>query len=150
MTQQAVGYYESENDRRYLVYQKRLESFLKKQNIDEVLRGKSGRLANKKDVTEKEILSARFKSRGEVAQIMERSEKMERINQTKLSKTLSEQEHQLSKRIRKRRTMSNCSTRTNDEDEIEEARAEAGDASRSSLLDELFSKKEARVRRVLI
>lgn len=47
--QKAVEYYESNSDPRYRVYQKRLEHFLKKQNIDEILRGKSGQLVSKKD-----------------------------------------------------------------------------------------------------
>jgi hypothetical protein len=46
-------------------------------------------LASKKDITEKEIISARIKSRGEVAQIIERSEKLEKINRTKIYKNLS-------------------------------------------------------------
>jgi hypothetical protein len=50
-----------------------LEGFLKKQNIDEILRGKSGSLASRKDLTEKEVIGFRIKSRGEVAQIIERS-----------------------------------------------------------------------------
>jgi hypothetical protein len=48
-TQQAVEYYESNSDPRYRIYQKRLEHFLKKQNIDDILRGKSGQLVSKKD-----------------------------------------------------------------------------------------------------
>jgi pyruvate/2-oxoacid:ferredoxin oxidoreductase beta subunit len=61
--QQAVEYYESNSDPRYRIYQKRLEHFLKKQNIDDILRGKSGQLVSKKDTAEKKITHARTKSK---------------------------------------------------------------------------------------
>ena len=71
--QQAVEYYESNNDKRYRVYQRRLERFLKKQNIDDILRGKSGELVSKKDTAEKQIIHAVTKSRSEVGKLIDRS-----------------------------------------------------------------------------
>lgn len=40
-----------------------MENFLKKQNIDDILRGKSGHLVSKKDTAEKQITHAITKSK---------------------------------------------------------------------------------------
>jgi hypothetical protein len=52
-----------------------------------------------------------------VAQILERLEKVERNNWTKLCQNLNEQERRLHQRIQKRRAVSTCSTRTKDEED---------------------------------
>jgi hypothetical protein len=46
---------------------------LKKQNIDDILRGKSGQLVSKKDTAEKKITHARTKSKSEVNKLLDRS-----------------------------------------------------------------------------
>lgn len=52
-----------------------------------------------------------------MAQIIERLEKVERNNWTKLCQNLNEQERRLHQRIQKRRAVSTCSTRTKDEED---------------------------------
>lgn len=58
------------------MYKRRMDYFLKKQNIDEILRGKSGELVSKKDSAEKKIISARTKSKSEVTKLLNKSEKL--------------------------------------------------------------------------
>jgi hypothetical protein len=107
------------NDPRYRIYKKRLDYFLKKQNIDDILRGKSGQLVSKKESAEKKITHARTKSKSEVNKLLGRLEKIDNLNQELLSTTLKEQEKTLNERIQRRKAMSNRSSNTNDEDNEE-------------------------------
>jgi hypothetical protein len=92
---------------------------LKKQNIDDILRGKSGQLVSKKESAEKKITHARTKSKSEVNKLLGRLEKIDNLNQELLSTTLKEQEKTLNERIQRRKAMSNRSSNTNDEDNEE-------------------------------
>jgi hypothetical protein len=92
---------------------------LKKQNIDDILRGKSGQLVSKKDTAEKKITHARTKSKSEVNKLLDRSEKITSFNQELLKLNLKEQESTLNERIQRRKAMSNRSSNTMDDEDNE-------------------------------
>jgi hypothetical protein len=92
---------------------------LKKQNIDDILRGKSGELVSKKDTAEKKITHARTKSKSEVNKLLDRSEKITNFNQELLKLNLKEQESTLNERIQRRKAMSNRSSNTRDDEDNE-------------------------------
>jgi hypothetical protein len=110
---------------------------LKKQNIDDILRGKSGELVSKKDTAEKKITHARTKSKSEVNKLLDRSEKITNFNQELLKLNLKEQESTLNERIQRRKAMSNRSSNTMDDEDNEEGKQEGKKMSRNIILEGL-------------
>jgi hypothetical protein len=110
---------------------------LKKQNIDDILRGKSGQLVSKKDTAEKKITHARTKSKSEVNKLLDRSEKITNFNQELLKLNLKEQESTLNERIQRRKAMSNRSSNTMDDEDNEEGKQEGKKMSRNIILEGL-------------
>lgn len=110
---------------------------MKKQNIDDILRGKSGELVSKKDTAEKKITHARTKSKSEVNKLLDRSEKITNFNQELLKLNLKEQESTLNERIQRRKAMSNRSSNTMDDEDNEEGKQEGKKMSRNIILEGL-------------
>lgn len=65
-----MEYYQSRSNEKYKLYHKRMELFLKKKAVDDILRGKSGELVSKRESAEKTIIHARNKSKSEVDKII--------------------------------------------------------------------------------
>jgi hypothetical protein len=127
-----------------------MENFLKKQNIDDILRGKSGKLVSKKDTAEKKITHARTKSKSEVTKLLDRSEKITHINQGVMELSLREQETHLHERIQRRRAMSNRSSKTKDDEDNEEGKVSAKKVSGNIVFDGLHLRKRQRPKMVFI
>lgn len=58
-----MEYYQARNSEKFKIYHRRMEHFLKKTAVDDILRGKSGALVSKKEDAEKRIIHARAKSK---------------------------------------------------------------------------------------
>lgn len=98
-----------------------METFLKQSSVDEILRGKSGELVNKRESAEKTFIQARNKSRSEVNKIITQTEKRATQQSTIINQTLQSQGKNLEARIHRRKTMSNRSVYSEREDpDIEE------------------------------
>lgn len=65
-----MEYYQARSNEKYKLYHKRMELFLKKKAVDDILRGKSGELVSKRESAEKTIIHARNKSKSEVEKII--------------------------------------------------------------------------------
>ncbi len=97
-----------------------METFLKRAAVDDILKGKSGVLVNRKESAEQMINSARNKSKSEVTKIIEKTNKKAEKHMNMVSKALEEQNLKLEARIHKRRTMSNRSISSEREEDLPE------------------------------
>ena len=115
-----MEYYQSRSDEKYKVYHVRMEQFLKKSAVDDILRGKSGELVTKREDAEKRLTHARTKSKSEVTKIISQTERRVSKQSQIVAKDLHLQEQRLEERIHKRRTMSNRSVNSDQDLENEE------------------------------
>jgi hypothetical protein len=72
-----------------------MEWFLTKSSIDDILRGKSGELASKKNTAEKKMTHARTKSKSEVNKLLNQSERRVHNSKEIVEKSLTEQQRTL-------------------------------------------------------
>lgn len=72
-----------------------MEWFLSKSSIDDILRGKSGELASKKDTAEKRLTHARTKSKSEVNKLLSQSERRAHNSKEIVERSLVEQQRSL-------------------------------------------------------
>ena len=115
---EAVEYHQARNSDKFKIYLQRKQHFLKKTAVQDVLKGKSGELVNKKENTEKSINQARNKSKSEVTKIMNQTDKKAKQQETIINSNIDAQKKKLEERIHRRKVMSNRST-CSDRDEFE-------------------------------
>ena len=117
---EALEHYQARSNDKYKIYHKRMEGFLKKSAIDHILMGEASEVVSRRSNAEKLLMSARNKSKSEVSRLMSQAEKKVDFNRQMISRTVEQQHKRLEDRIHRRRTMSNRSSCSRDEEENEE------------------------------
>lgn len=145
--QNAIEYYESISSEKYKIYKKRIQSFLSKPCVESMLKGKDGQLSLKKEMVERNRLHAIVNTKQEIVKIIEKSEKRADSNKKIVENLMRNQEQTLEARIERRKSMSNKSTKT-DNDDFEEGEKVANEKMSVNLL--IGGIKDRNVKRVFI
>lgn len=112
-----------------------------------MLKGKDGQLSLKKEMVERNRLHAIVNTKQEIVKIIEKSEKRADSNKKIVENLMRSQEKTLEARIERRKSMSNKSTKT-DNDDFEEGERVANEKMSVNLL--IGGIKDRNVKRVFI
>lgn len=106
---QAVEFYEANGSEKYQVYRRRMQSFLSRPCVDDILQGKSGRMVVQREKVERHKLHAALSSKEEAQRIMEKSERRADSHRQMVREAIDSQQQQLEQRIQRRKSLSNRS-----------------------------------------
>lgn len=93
-----------------------MQTFLSRPTVDDILNGKLGSLVIKKDIVQKNKIHASISSKEEVNRIIEKSQKNAQSHKRIIEKAIKNQQQNLDARIERRKSMSNRSTKTDNDD----------------------------------
>lgn len=99
-----------------MIYQKRMHHFLSKDSIASLMKGQKGHLMVVREMVDRKTQHAMYTSKEDAQRIIDKSLKKAEKDRKRIDKELTDQQKKLDARIQRRRSMSNKSTKTDNED----------------------------------